>query len=388
MDGILGLADLTIDSKIPAIPPFPSEIVDLVIDQLEQDKTTLEVCSLVCRSWLPRARHHLFSTFDIHTKSASAIDLLTSPLCTIPPHVRRVKFSIDEKLETARIAACIQELADGGSNLLSLSVKTVPGGGMTWVDDHLQALFSAPILKNLRHLKLMYLRFNNLNDSIRLYSSLPALESLVLYGVDSCIRDDQNAYTMPPPPNLRHLFIWTIDIPDELCWLTVHPGHPLTTFHLYNITSASGPIILNYLRLSSQLQCLSFDFCGGGTPENFSVNFMTQIDLTSQKNLRCLRLRSNQVVPLFSNLVPRICPPHIEEITLSTYGGSRGSLAWADLGEVFTSPSVRGLKRLYVGKMHVRDVMEALPEFASCGIILPLRRGEFRHAMTNLTALY
>ncbi|KAF8877358.1 hypothetical protein BD779DRAFT_1557839 [Infundibulicybe gibba] len=362
MEKILELVDLTIDSEILVIPPLPSEIVDLVIDQLRTDEKTLKACNL-----------------------------LSSPLCTIQPHVRGIKLSIDMS-DTAPMATCIQELVNGGSNLLSLSMKTVRGGGMTLVDDHLQALLSTPILKNLRHLKLMYLRFNSPNDSIGLFSSLPALESLVLYGVDSCIKDVRNTYTMSPPPNLRHLFIWTIGIPHELCWLTVHPRHPLTTLHLHNITSTSHPIVLNYLRRSSQLQCLSFDFSDRQTHARFLLNFMTQIDLTSQKDLRCLRLRSCQIVPLFSNLLPRVCPPHIEEITISTCGRRPpGTLAWADLSKVFTSPSVRGLKHLYVDEAHIRDVLEALPEFASRGIILPLHKGEFEHTTTRLSlpaALY
>ncbi|KAF8877378.1 hypothetical protein BD779DRAFT_1423196, partial [Infundibulicybe gibba] len=69
----------------------PSEVMDLVIDQLRKDKTTLIVCSLVCRSWLPRARHNLFSVLNIRTRLTSVQRLLQSPLCTIHPHVRGLK---------------------------------------------------------------------------------------------------------------------------------------------------------------------------------------------------------------------------------------------------------------------------------------------------------
>ncbi|KAF8877359.1 hypothetical protein BD779DRAFT_1677351 [Infundibulicybe gibba] len=380
MDESLGLMDLSIDSEIP------SEIVDLIIDQLRADAKTLRLCSLVCQSWLPRARYHLFSTFKIHTRSIAAIDLLGSPLCTIQPYVRRVKFSVSEKLDTAPMATCIQELDNGSSNLLSLSIRTVRGDGMTPVDDHLRALLSAPVLKNLRHLKLKYLRFNSPNYSIKLFSSLPALESLVLYGVGSRIKDDRNTYTTPLPPNLRHLFIWTTGIPHELFWLATHPKHPLTTLHLYNITSASCPIILNYLRQSSQLQCLSFDLCDGATTDSLLLDFMTQIDLTSQQNLRCLRISCNQVVSSFSNLLPWVSSPHLEEITISTWeNGSHGSIAWADLRKVFMSSSVLSLKRLYVDDAHIHDILEALPEFASRGIILPLQWGDFGRTTTKLS---
>jgi hypothetical protein len=39
---------------------LPAELADLVIDCLDDDSTTLRACALVCRSWAPRARQHLF----------------------------------------------------------------------------------------------------------------------------------------------------------------------------------------------------------------------------------------------------------------------------------------------------------------------------------------
>ncbi|KAF8877362.1 hypothetical protein BD779DRAFT_1475250 [Infundibulicybe gibba] len=317
MCGILELANLTLGA--PTTLPLPSEIFDLVIDQLEEDRTTLK------------------------------------------PHVRGVKLSIDKELApTALMVTCIQELVNEDSNLLSLSIETVLGGGMSSVDDHLQALLSARIFKNLRHLKLKYLRFKNLNDGIGLYSSLPALESLVLHGVDSYNKGDQHEYTMSPPSNLRHLFIWAIGVPHGLCWLTIHPRHPLTTLHLYNITLAGRPILLDYLRQSSQLQCLSFDFGEWATHENLISNFAAQIDLTSQRDLRCLRINYARAVPILSELLPQV-PSHLEEIAISL-AGFYVSFAWADLHKILMSPAARCLKRLYVDKTHIHDVLEALPE--------------------------
>ena len=45
-------------SRLPILPP---EIIDMIIDDLHEDKITLAACSLVCRGWLSASRHHLFS---------------------------------------------------------------------------------------------------------------------------------------------------------------------------------------------------------------------------------------------------------------------------------------------------------------------------------------
>ncbi|KAJ7289085.1 CNH domain-containing protein [Mycena rebaudengoi] len=51
------------------LPPFPKSVTDqistelyeLIIDRLWADKQTLLACSLVCRSWVPRSKHHLLA---------------------------------------------------------------------------------------------------------------------------------------------------------------------------------------------------------------------------------------------------------------------------------------------------------------------------------------
>ncbi|KAI0784252.1 hypothetical protein C8Q75DRAFT_724813 [Abortiporus biennis] len=40
--------------------PFPPELRDLIIDHIHDDRATLKAASLTSRSWLPRARYHIF----------------------------------------------------------------------------------------------------------------------------------------------------------------------------------------------------------------------------------------------------------------------------------------------------------------------------------------
>ena len=41
-------------------PVIPQEILDLIIDHLHDERTTLNVCCLVSKAWLPRTRKHIF----------------------------------------------------------------------------------------------------------------------------------------------------------------------------------------------------------------------------------------------------------------------------------------------------------------------------------------
>ncbi|THU77951.1 hypothetical protein K435DRAFT_738006 [Dendrothele bispora CBS 962.96] len=72
-------------------PELPPEIVNLVIDELHDFQHDLEACALVCRSWVPQSRFHLFSTIRLSNRRrllwedvSSFLALCDSPYSTIP----------------------------------------------------------------------------------------------------------------------------------------------------------------------------------------------------------------------------------------------------------------------------------------------------------------
>jgi hypothetical protein len=44
---------------------IPQDIVDRILDELQDDTSTLKICSLVSRSFLPTCRRHIYSTLDL-----------------------------------------------------------------------------------------------------------------------------------------------------------------------------------------------------------------------------------------------------------------------------------------------------------------------------------
>ncbi|KAJ7705415.1 hypothetical protein B0H17DRAFT_1037870 [Mycena rosella] len=78
---------------------MPQEIVDIVIDCLvdsipaspfSSDTRTLATCALVCRSWVPRSRYHLFYHVTLDKSVAAFGQLIRSDKCTFLPYVRDI----------------------------------------------------------------------------------------------------------------------------------------------------------------------------------------------------------------------------------------------------------------------------------------------------------
>lgn len=82
---------------------LPLELIDFSIDFLHADMQSLSACSLVCRSWVPATRFHLFGSVEIHqslqaaasrrhcrnpANTLSFIKLLESRDNTISPYIR------------------------------------------------------------------------------------------------------------------------------------------------------------------------------------------------------------------------------------------------------------------------------------------------------------
>lgn len=73
---------------------FPPELRDLVVDCLRNDTASLRACSLTCRAWLPRARHHLFRHVQIHPgRRGDAFKALLDRTPEIGTYIREFEIS-------------------------------------------------------------------------------------------------------------------------------------------------------------------------------------------------------------------------------------------------------------------------------------------------------
>jgi hypothetical protein len=72
-------------------PCIPQELSDVIIDYLHDDRPALGRCGLVCWSWLPSSRFHLFSTIKLfHYDMNTDLTILCAHDSTIMPYVKNL----------------------------------------------------------------------------------------------------------------------------------------------------------------------------------------------------------------------------------------------------------------------------------------------------------
>ena len=72
-------------------PSLPPEILDLIVDHLHDERTTLDACCRASKSWIPRARRHLFFSIEFSSKSLIGLWIKDFPdPSTSPAHYTRV----------------------------------------------------------------------------------------------------------------------------------------------------------------------------------------------------------------------------------------------------------------------------------------------------------
>ena len=137
------------------LPAIPQELSDTILDFLHDDVTALCSAGLVCRSWLPASRLHLFSDIELNPRISGHRGLLEA-ICaersTIPPYIRYLD---------------------------------IEGHESQFVDETLLRL---PLLSNLKSLELSLIIMANLipDAKKRLITLVPNLTALYFNSFDVC----------------------------------------------------------------------------------------------------------------------------------------------------------------------------------------------------------
>ena len=80
------------------LPVIPQELFDMIFDFLYNDVAALCSAGLVCKSWLPVSRFHLFSEIfqEISARELHGLELICAERSTIPPYILKLKIADDE----------------------------------------------------------------------------------------------------------------------------------------------------------------------------------------------------------------------------------------------------------------------------------------------------
>jgi len=104
--GIFHSLDLSrrLDIIHPAIvqttmsPPLPSEILDLIVDFLHNERDALKACCLVSKSWIHRTRRHLFVHVELTWKSRIKVwkEMFPDPFSSPARHTRCLSIRVSQ----------------------------------------------------------------------------------------------------------------------------------------------------------------------------------------------------------------------------------------------------------------------------------------------------
>ena len=111
---------LTMTTGVKALP---NEIQDRILDFLHDSKPTLKACSLVCKTWVPTSRYHLFSTgrIRLHGRDARSCEtLLKNPNCTIQSCMH-FSASLDDPETAVNVSNVLQCLSPSSLHIQQFS---------------------------------------------------------------------------------------------------------------------------------------------------------------------------------------------------------------------------------------------------------------------------
>jgi hypothetical protein len=148
---------------------LPPELTDAIIDMLHDNRAALAACALVCRSWVPASRRHLFSQVAIAPNNCTdAANLLSSVIGTIAPAVQNLMLNRVDSLIGLR------EITGTLSNVRHLSLQVL-SRHETWISS-LPVL--VPILQCLQSLHLRDIEIKTPDVLLLLMRNSPQLRSI------------------------------------------------------------------------------------------------------------------------------------------------------------------------------------------------------------------
>jgi hypothetical protein len=164
---------------------LPPELIDIIIGLLHLNWHALATCALVCKSWVPASRRHLFplfSTFHLDRANDERMRILSAPLCTITSAVQHVVVEVTQ-CQTKRVPC----QRDPGS-LLTLFSRLSKTTQLTLrsLHDHsprFEFATLAPLSQKLECLMLRNVQFDTLKSFFSLLRSFPRLQRVACSSV-------------------------------------------------------------------------------------------------------------------------------------------------------------------------------------------------------------
>jgi hypothetical protein len=149
-------------------PRLPPELIDAAIDQLHDDQEALALCALVCKSWVPASRHHLFPMITVcQFNIADFVRLLSSTRCTISGAIVHLVLLQMETLSN------LHEITQRLPRVTRLSFHDSSLCETNFPEEDI-----APLLPNLEHLGLCFVRVETSHVLLWILHRSPRLRNI------------------------------------------------------------------------------------------------------------------------------------------------------------------------------------------------------------------
>ena len=168
---------------------LPPEILDLIVDHLHDEPTTLKACCLVSKSWVWRTRWHLFFHVEFNTAESSFekwMKVFQEPSNSPAHHTRTLSIFGPEVVAAASADRRAWIHPFRHITTLSVDMKDTPGVSLV----HLHGLSPTLISLGLFHPTIPP------SEVINLICSFPLLEDLYLSSLR--IEGDTDKWKVPP----------------------------------------------------------------------------------------------------------------------------------------------------------------------------------------------
>ncbi|KAJ7065675.1 hypothetical protein C8F01DRAFT_1126371 [Mycena amicta] len=149
---------------------IPPELTDTIIHNIF-DPTTLRACSLVCHSWLPASRYHLYRTLSLRGDDIpSFLAHIQAPHNTFLAYLRRIELSFCENGPMQALVRLLPTFAP--ACLAQIRMEST------------MYYYDFPVLPEVTHLELWKVQFGSFAHFATLVARLPHLEHLKLEQIE------------------------------------------------------------------------------------------------------------------------------------------------------------------------------------------------------------
>ncbi|TFK41619.1 hypothetical protein BDQ12DRAFT_646138 [Crucibulum laeve] len=302
------------DDRNESLNPLPTrltsriapEIYDQILAKLYSSKSALSASSLVCRSWLPVCRFHLFS--DVTLSSAFFDFLVSSPhaMLTVTRYIRNATFrgSWCATITTPSAKSLLVHL----ESLVQLRLETWSWDGRGWLGVAMFAIPKGQFAKQLTTLDLRRVHFSSFAVFTHFIGGFFMLKDLGLDNVswDHEMGKFRRSSLSPATPvfqQLKKLCIKSCLYTPILSWLSsLSPGFseavtdhvpstriPLEELSLPDILPGEVGFIGRFLRsLGPSLNHLEIGFLMYGSDVSTARDILGAVDLSLNANLRII----------------------------------------------------------------------------------------------------